>query len=146
MDITTQRAAPTGVLHLRGLDGQRLYSTGPDGKPDLSKPVRIHFYSPGSAQQAEAEARATQRALKRMQENDGRPNPPTPEVRRLEAAEDLASVTHSLENLEYPPAEGAQGEALFRALYADADLGWLATQSATFISSWGNFKPSSATS
>lgn len=146
MDITTQRAAPTAPLHLRGLNGQLLYSLGTDGKPDMEKPVRIHFYSPGSKQQAAAEARATQRALQRLQENDGRPNPPSPEIRRAEAAEDLAAVTHSFENLEYPPAGGAQGEELFRALFADPDLGFIATQGANFIGSWGNFKPGSATS
>ncbi len=146
MDITTQRAAPTAALHLRGLDGQLLYSPGEDGRPDVNKPVRIHFYSPGSKQQAAAEARATQRALARLQENEGRPNPPTPEVRRQEAAEDLASVTARFENLEYPPAGEVQSEELFRALFADPDLGFVATQSATFIGSWGNFKPGSATS
>lgn len=146
MDITTQRAAPTAPLHLRGLNGERLYSSGADGKPDMDKPVRIHFYSPGSKQQAESEQRATQRALDRLRENDGKPNPPSPEVRRQEAAEDLATVTHHFENLEYPPAGGAQGIDLFKALYADADLGFIATQAAQFISSWGNFKPVSATS
>ncbi len=140
MDITTQRAAPTAPLHLKGIDGQLLYSGG-----DTSKPVRIHFYSPGSKQQGAAEARATQRALKRLEDNDGKPNPPTPEVRRAEAAEDLAAATHSFENLTYPPAGDAQGIELFEALYRDPELGFIANQAARFLSNWGNFKPGSAT-
>lgn len=145
-DITTQRAAPTAALHLKGIDNQLLYASGADGKPDLEKPVRIHFYGPGSKQQAAAEARQTQRALKRLEDNDGKPNPATPDVRRVEAAEDLAAVTHSFENLAYPPAGDAQGAPLFEALYADPDLGFVANQAARFLGSWGNFKPGSATS
>lgn len=145
-DITKQRAAPTAPLHLRGIDNNLLYSEGEDGKPDLTKPVRIHFYSPGSKQQSAAEARATQRALKRLEENDGKPNPATPDVRRAEAAEDLAAVTHHFENLTYPPAGEAQGTELFEALYADADLGFVTNQAAKFLSNWGNFKAGSGTS
>lgn len=145
MDITTQRAAPTAPLHVKGIDGNLLYSPGADGKPDLSKPVRIHFFSPGSKQQAAAEARATQRALKRLEENDGKPNPPTPEVRRAEAAEDLAMVTSHFENLTYPPAGDAQGYPLFEAVYADPDLGFIANQGAKFLGNWSSFKPGSPT-
>lgn len=141
MDITTQRAAPTGALHLRGIDGQLLYDTGADGKPDMEKPVRIHFYSPGSKQQAAAEARATERALQRARDNDGQPTPATPEVRRLENAEDLAAATSHFENLSYPPAGDVQGPALFKALYLDPDLGFIIPQAAKFLATWGNFKP-----
>ncbi|MEH3121079.1 MAG: hypothetical protein PGN16_03720 [Sphingomonas phyllosphaerae] len=146
MDMTTQRAAQTAPLHLRGLDGQLLYDTGADGKPDMDKPVRIHFYSPGSKQQAAAEHRATERALKRARDNDGQPTPATPEVRRNETAEDIAAVTARFENLTYPPAGEAQGEELFKALYNDVDLGHIVNQAVRFVSSWGNFKPASATS
>lgn len=141
MDITTQRAAPTSALHLKGIDGNLLYSGG-----DPEKPVRIHFYSPGSKQAAMAEERATQRALKRMQDNDGKPTPASPDVRREEAADDLAAVTARFENLTYPPAGEAQGADLFRALYADPDLGFIPNQAAKFLGNWSSFKPGSATS
>lgn len=146
MDFTKQRAAPTGTLHLRGLDNRPLYSPDENGRDDLSKPARIVFYSPGSPQQAQMEERATQRALERLEKNEGRPNPPSPDVRRREAAEDLALMTHSFENIEYPPAGGAQGIALFEAFYGDAELGHIASQASRFIANWGNFKPGSATS
>lgn len=146
MDIITQRAVQTAPLHLKGIDGNLLYELRENGQPDLDKPVRIHFYSPGSKQQAAAEARATQRALKRLEENDGKPNPAAPEVRRMEAAEDLAAVTHHFENLSYSGAGDAQGVDLYQAMYADPDLGFIANQSAAFLSKWGNFKPGSAIS
>lgn len=146
MDITKQRAAQTGFLHLRGLDNQLLYEDGADGKPDLEKKVGIHFYSPGSKQQAAAEGRATERALKRARDNDGTPTPATPDVRRQENAEDLAAATQRFENLTYPPSGDAQGEELFKALYADPDLGFIVSQAAKFLANWGNFKPGSVTS
>lgn len=138
MDITTTAVVDTAAIHLRDANGQYLF--------DGDKPVRIHVYGPGSKAFAAIEARQSQRALKRMQDNDGKMTLAPPEQRAKEDAEDLAAITVSFENLTYPPAADMQGADLFEALYADPKLGFIGKQVSKFVADWGNFKPGSATS
>jgi hypothetical protein len=135
-DITTQAVQDTAAIHLKGADGEHLYADG--------KPVRIHIYGPGSKQFAAIEARQTSRAVKRMQDNDGKVSVASPDQRAAEQAEDLAELTVSLENFTYPPAGDAQGKDLFKALYADTKLGFIPQQITKAVKDWGNFKPGSA--
>lgn len=139
MDITTQSVTPTAPIHLKGADGELLYSNG-----DTSKPVRVIVYGPGSDQFAAIEAKQTSRVLKRMADNDGKPSAVAPEVRIRERAEDLAAVTVGFENFSYPPAGDKQGADLFQAFYADPKLGYMAQQVMKSVQDWGNFKPGSA--
>lgn len=134
-DITTQAVADTAPIHIKGLDGEYLYSDG--------KPVRIHLYSPGSTVFAEVEDRQTSRAVKRMQDNDGKVSVPPMEERNAEQADDLATLTASFENLGYPPAGDKQGKELYRALYADKKLGHIVAQVQKALKDWGKFKPAS---
>ncbi|PTQ12960.1 hypothetical protein CLG96_02115 [Sphingomonas oleivorans] len=136
LDITTQAVADTAAIHLKGADGEYLYSNG--------KPVRIVVFGPGSTQFSAVEARQTNRAVKRMQDNDGKVSVAPPEQRAAEQAEDLAAITVAFENFTYPPAEGKPGQELFRAFYADAKLGFMAQQVLKALRDWGNFKPGSA--
>lgn len=135
-DITKQAVALTTPVHVKGADGSYLYIEG--------KPVRIHIYGPGSQQYAEVEARQTNRAVKRMQDNDGKISVASPETRDAERAEDLADITVKFENLTYPPAGDAEGRELFKALYADKALGFIPAQLLKAVADWGNFKPGSA--
>lgn len=141
MDITTIQSADTAAIHLKNADGELLYSDG-----DENKPVRIHVHGPGSRAYGVVEARQTARAVKRMQDNDGKITVAPHEERVREAAEDLAAVTVRFENLEYPPAAGKEGVELFEALYADQKLGFITKQVTKFVSDWGNFKAGSAAS
>jgi len=134
-DITTQAVADTAPIHIKGADGNHLYVDG--------KPVRIVLYSPGSQAFAEVEDRQTARAVKRMQDNDGKVAMPPLEQRDTEQADDLAALTVAFENLSYPPAGDKQGKELFRALYADKKLGFIVVQVQKALRDWGNFKPAS---
>lgn len=138
MDITTQAVADTAFIHLKGADGEHLYSDG--------KKVGVVIYGPGSDAYAQVESRQTSRAVKRMQDNDGKVTVAPPEQRDAEQAEDLAAITVSFENFTYPPAADKQGAELFRAVYADKRLGFIARQVAKAVTDWGNFKPGSAAS
>lgn len=139
MDITQQAVVDTAPIHMKGADGEYLYSGG-----DTAKPVRIVIYSPGSKQFAAIEARQTNRAVKRMNENEGKVSVAAPEQAATERAEDLADITVAFENFTYPPAGDKQGRELFQAFYADTKLGYMAQQVVKAVKDWGNFKPGSA--
>jgi hypothetical protein len=138
MDITTEAVRDTAALHVKNAKGEHLYSDG--------KPVRIHVFGPGTEQYAVVEARQTQRVLKRREDNDGKAYVLSPDEARLEQAEDLASITTAFEGLTYPPAGDAQGYELFKAVYADPKLGFIAAQVNKYVQNWGNFSAGSATS
>lgn len=134
-DITQQAVADTAPIHIKGADGVHLYHD--------KKPVRIIVYGPGSDAFAEVDERQTARAIKRREDNDGKLAIGSKEEREAELAEDLATLTVGFENLSYPPAGDAQGKELFRALYADKKLGFIAAQVQKTLRDWGNFKSSS---
>ena len=131
-DIASQSAADTAPIHLKGLDGEHLYDNG--------KPVRIVIYGPGSKQFAAVEDRQTNRALKRMQDNDGKIAVAPPEQREREAAEDLAAITVRFENFDYSPAADKPDAEKFMALYMDRKLGYITKQVQKAVADWGNFK------
>jgi hypothetical protein len=139
MDITTIAVADTAAIHLKDAKGEPLFDAN-------SNPVRIHVYGPGSKQFAAVEARQSARALKRMQDNDGKATVAPPEQRAKEHAEDLAAITARFENLTYPPAGDKQGAELFEALYLDRSLGFVGRQVTKFVDDWGNFSGGSANS
>lgn len=137
-DITQQAAADTTAIHVKGVDGEYLYADA-----DKKKPVQIVIFGPGSKPYAAVEARQTNRSLKRMQDNDGKPTVASPEQRLIEQAEDLADITVAFENLAYPPAGEKKAKELFQALYADPKLGFIPQQILKAVRDWGNFKPGS---
>ena len=140
-DITTQRAADTAAIHLKGLDGDYLYAD--DAK---EKPVEIVIYGPGSKQFAAIEARQTNRAVKRMQDNDGKVTVASSEQRLTEQAEDLAAIPAEFRNFDYPAPDGkkfATATEQHEAFYLDAKLGHLTKQVLKACTDWGNFKAAS---
>lgn len=134
MDILTQAVADTGALHLKNAKGEYMY--------DGDKPVRVIVHAPGSKAFGAIEARQTQRAVRRMQDNDGKINLPEPEVRAAEEAEDLAAITVRFENLTLGDKTG---DELARAVYSEPKLGFINRQVLKFINDWGNFTGGSAT-
>lgn len=133
LDITTEAVQETTPIHLKGASGNYLYHDG--------KPVRIIVYGPSSDRFSEVAERQSARAIKRMEDNDGKLTQAPKEQREKEQADDLADLTASFENLGYPPAGAAQGKELFRALYADKTLGFIPTQVLKTLRDWGNFLP-----
>lgn len=134
-DITTQAVEDTAVIHIKNAKGELLYADA-----DRKKPIEIVVYGPGSDAYGVVEARQSARTIKRMQDNDGKITVAPYEDRLKETAEDLAAITIEFRNFAYPPAEGANGAALFTAVYADPKLGFIAKQVTKFVGDWGNFK------
>ena len=63
-----------------------------------------------------------------------------------EQADFLAACTVSFNAFTYPPAEGLEGQELFRKAYAAPSIGFIATQVAAHINDWANFTKSSGQS
>jgi hypothetical protein len=133
-DITTQAVNDTAVIHLKNAAGELLFADA-----ERTKPVQIVIYGPGSKPFGVVEARQSGRAVKRMQDNDGKITVAPFEDRVRETAEDLAAITVRIENFSYPPAGKAEGAELFTAIYADPKLGFIARQVTKFVGDWGNF-------
>jgi hypothetical protein len=137
MKIATLAVSATAFLHLKGPDGQHLYED--------AKPVGIDLYGPGSAEASVIETAQSQRALKRMQDNDNKVVLPPIEVQREETTADLVAYTAGVRNIEIdgPDGEPLIGNALSTALYSNPALGWIKTQVIKFVADWGNFKSGS---
>lgn len=139
LDITTKAVNDTATLHLKDAAGELLYAD-----KARTKPVRITVYGPGSEAYGVVEARQSARAVRRMQENDGKITAVPFEERVRDTAEDLATITVEFENFSYPPAGAAKGAKLFEALYADQKLGFITRQVTKFVGDWGKFTNASA--
>lgn len=138
-DITSQAVADTATIHIKNAAGELLYADA-----ERTKPVQIVIYGPGSKPFGLVEARQSARAVKRMQDNDGKITLPPFEDRVRETAEDLAAITVRFENFAYPPAGKAEGAELFAAVYADQKLGFIAKQVQKTVADWSSFLPGSA--
>jgi len=127
-DLSAFEAAETGTLDVIGLNEEPLLHAG--------KPVRITVYGPGSTQFVRADAKAAAanqaRALASLRGKVSK----DPDENRLQLAERLSAVTHSIEN--FPSPGGAH------ALYSNTRLGYITNQVVKFLDDWGNFKPASA--
>lgn len=131
LNIANLAVAETAAIHVKDASGTPLYAD--------DKPVRIIVHSPGSRAYATVESRQTGRAVKRMNDNEGKLTAATAEERREETAEDLAEITVAFENFTYGDGD-LQGAALFKAVYADQKLGFITKQVTKFLADWGNFK------
>ncbi len=138
-DITTEAVADTATIHVKNAQGELLYADA-----DRTKPVQIVVFGPGSKAYGLVEARQSTRAVKRMQDNDGKITVAPLEERIRETAEDLAALTVRFENFSYPPAGKTEGAELFAAVYADQKIGFIAKQVSKYLADWGNFKAGSA--
>ncbi len=138
-DISQIAVNDTASLHVKNAKGEPMFNK--DGQP-----WRIHLYGPGSRQFAAIEAKQSARALKRMQDNDGKATVAPPEERAQQTAEDLAAITARFENFGYSKAGDKQGTELFEALYLDRSLGFITRQVSKFVDDWGNFSGGSASS
>lgn len=141
LNIAALSVAATAALHVKNAAGEPLYAD-----EERKLPVLIHLHGPGSEVAGVIESRQSSRALKRMQENDGKITAASREERIAETSQDLASLTASFENFYYQPdgaTEPLTGEALFRAVYADQSLGFITKQVAKYFGDWSNFTAAS---
>ncbi|GGE75142.1 hypothetical protein [Sphingomonas prati] len=144
MDITRYKPALTSFMHLKSPDEEEplfeTLSTNPD--EILKEAVGITFHSAGSPAYEAAVAKRTNRSLVRSKKKAEL----TADLLRADTVSFLTDVTVSFHHLDYPPAEGAIGEDLFRAVYADREYGWVVEQANAHLGDWSNFTKGSAKS
>ncbi len=133
LKLSTLAVEDTAAIHLKGPTGELLY-----GDAARTKPVRIIVFGPGSPAFDALESRQSARTVKRLKANDGEIVAISAEDRRRDTAEDLATITSAFENIEADDPS-LTGYELFKAVYADPKLGFIAKQIAKFIGDWGNF-------
>ncbi|MCR4297508.1 MAG: hypothetical protein NUV75_01960 [Gallionella sp.] len=126
--------APTSRLPLRNANDELMYADGSDGKPDESKPMAVNVYGPGSKQYAKAQAAQQNRMIDKLKRK-GKTDQSAEEKAR-EQAEFLAACTESFENIT---DDELTGEALFKSVYTDIEVGFIAEQVGKHIGDWANF-------
>lgn len=133
MDIRSFAVEETRVLHLKSASDDPLI--GDDGNP-----MTVTLYGPGSKQYARAQAAQNNRFVERLQKK-GKAAEQTAEQSASERADRLAACTKEFSsNIAYDDLKGTE---LFKAVYSDPSIGFIAEQVGTFINDWGNFsKPS----
>ena len=134
MDIRKFAVDETGVLHLRNAEDELMYTD--DKEP---QPVEVVLFGPGSKQFAKAQA-AQQAKVMELIRKKGKTNR-SPQEAAEEQAEFLAACTKEFRNIEY---DGLTGQDLFKAVYSDLTLGFIADQVNRYLGDWANFsKPAS---
>ncbi|MFD1951376.1 hypothetical protein ACFSGX_11435 [Sphingomonas arantia] len=139
MDITRYKPALTSFMHLKSPDEEEPLFETIDGAKEA---VGITFHSAGSPAYEAAVAKRTNRSLVRSKKKAEL----TADLLRADTVNFLTDVTVSFHHLDYPPADGAIGEDLFRALYADREYGWVVEQANAHLGDWSNFTKGSAKS
>jgi intracellular sulfur oxidation DsrE/DsrF family protein len=127
MEIKKLAVEETSTLHIRDSADELVYTE--DGKA-----VEIVVYGPGSKSFAKAQAANSNRIMDKLKKK-GKVDQ-TAQEKAEETAEFLASCTKEFINLEY---DKLQGEALFKAVYSDTSLGFIAEQVNKHIMDWSNF-------
>lgn len=130
--LTKYELQETAVLHFKDGAGNLLYADGADGKPDLTKPMRVHLYGSGSKQYAIALRKKLEgKAKESIDETIGT------------NAEFLADCTVSLDNVDSD--HGNTGKALAIEIYRNQRLSFLREQIIVFLNETANFaKPSTS--
>ena len=129
MDIRKFAVEETGTIHLRDGADELMYAD--EAK---KKPIRIVVYGPGSKTFAKAQAAQNNRTMDRLKRK-GKTEKSAAEQAE-ETAGFLAACTHSFENIEYDKLDG---EALYKAVYADTSIGFIADQVNKHLGDWANF-------
>lgn len=128
MDIRKYAVEETSVLHLQSAADEPLYG-------DDKQPMTVTLYGPGSKAYARAQAAQQNRLIDKLKRKGKTEQ--TAEEKAREQAEFLAACTKEFSsNIEY---DELKGEALFKAVYADTSVGFIAEQVGKHIGDWGNF-------
>ena len=133
-DIKKYRVEPTTRLHLRDARDELMYAEKEDGTNNETKPMAVNIFGPGSKQYAKAQTDRNNRMIDLLKKKG--PSERTPEQERREQADFLAACTQSFENIDY---DGLTDAALFRAVYNDIEIGFVAEQVAKHLGEWANF-------
>lgn len=136
-DITKLAATETSIVELVGGDDAQLYD-------DKGKRLSITVYGPGTKVYQRAQQRQQNQLMDKIKKRGKMDQ--TAEEKLAEQADFLAACTVSFNGFAYPPADGLEGQELFRKAYADPTIGFIAAQVAAHINDWANFTKSSAES
>lgn len=136
-DITKLAATETSIVELVGGDDAPLYD-------DKGKRLSITVYGPGTRVYQRAQQRQQNQLMDKIKKRGKMDQ--TAEEKLAEQADFLAACTVSFNGFSYPPADGLEGQELFRRAYADPSIGFIAAQVAAHINDWANFTKSSAVS
>jgi len=136
-DITKLAATETSNVELVGGDDAPLYD-------DKGKRLTITVYGPGTKVYQRAQQRQQNQLMDKIKKRGKMDQ--TAEEKLAEQADFLAACTVSFNGFAYPPADGLEGQDLFRKAYADPSIGFIASQVAAHINDWANFTKSSAES
>lgn len=136
-DITKLAATETSIVELVGGDDAPLYD-------DKGKRLTITVYGPGTKVYQRAQQRQQNQLMDKIKKRGKMDQ--TAEEKLAEQADFLAACTVSFNGFAYPPADGLEGQDLFRKAYADPSIGFIAAQVAGHINDWANFTKSSAES
>lgn len=139
MDIRKLSVEETSFLHLRDANDELLYEPGANGEPDESKPVGVTLYGPGTKAYAKATAAKSNRMIDRLKKK-GKSDLSADEATQENAAF-LAACTKEFRYIE---RDSLDGEALYKAVYGDASVGFISEQAAKHLGEWANFKPASS--
>ncbi len=136
-DITKLAATETSIVELVGGDDAPLFD-------DKGKRLTITVYGPGTKGYRRAQQRQQNQLMDKIKKRGKMDQ--TAEEKLAEQADFLAACTVSFNGFAYPPADGLEGQELFRKAYADPSIGFIAAQVAAHINDWANFTKSSAES
>lgn len=134
-DIRKFSVDETGVLELRDAGDEPM--VGDDGKP-----MTITAYGPGSKQYARAQAAQQNRMIDKLKRKGKTEETADEKIR--DQAEFLAGCTKEFSsNIQL---DNYIGEALYKAVYSDRGIGFIAEQFGRFLQDWASFKKPSTTS
>lgn len=128
MDIRKRAVNETGVVELLDAADEPMFQD--DGKT----PVTITVFGPGSKKFADATAYKNNRMMDRLRKKGKADQTGTQML--SEKAEFLAMVTADSAGLEY---DNLTGEELYKAVYADPSIGFVADQVEKYLGEWANF-------
>jgi hypothetical protein len=128
MDIRKKAVNETGVVELMDAADEPLL------QDDNKTPVTITVYGPGSKRFADATAMKNNRMMDRLRKKGKADQTGTQAL--AEKAEFLTMVTATSDGLEM---DGLAGDELYKAVYAEPSVGFVADQVEKYLSEWANF-------
>lgn len=135
----------TAVLHLRDASDELMYAEKEDGSNDETRPMTVELYGPGSKVYARTMAASENRIIDKLKAK-GKVNE-TAEAKAIERATNLAACTKSMSNIELDGDDAKlTGADLYKAVYAESAIGFVADQVDAYLKSWGNFTKTSQSS
>jgi hypothetical protein len=134
-DIRKFAVEPTTTIELLDAANEPMFADD-----ENTKRCKVEIYGPGTKQYAKAQAAESNRMINKLK-TKGKAKQTAEEIAE-ERAEFLKDVTKSFTNIAYDDLEG---EALFKAVYLDRTIGFIADQVRENLGDWANFTKSSTT-